>query len=186
MEWTTPFNDINQLTQGSIVDGINWGDEDNPVSIVLSNACDLEHEHASYLIVAALYPASAIIGNSREYKGMTNQDGFSASSKKQKIAVENKLSDYIHHRNINRYYFIDCTASDLDMFMMVDFQRILSLPIDIKNSLIPIAQLNTPLKEQMMMQFVSYTSRIPTDRVSQEDEQVIKNKLLEEIIEFEK
>lgn len=186
MEWITPINDVNQLTQGSIVDGIDWGDEDNPVSIILSNACDLEHEHASYLIVAALYPASAIIGNSREYKGMTNPNGYSASSKKQRDAVSSKLSDYIHHRAVNRYYFVDCTASELDMFMMVDFQRILSLPIDVKDSLKPIAQLNTPLKEQMIMQFVSYTSRIPTDRVSEDDEQVIKNKLLEEIIELEK
>lgn len=186
MEWITPFNDINQLTQGSIVDGINWGDENNPVSIVLSNACDLEHEHASYLIVAALYPASAIIGSSREYKGMTHQNGFSASSRKQQNAVTNKLSDYIHHKTINRYYFIDCTASNLDMLMMVDFQKILSLAIDVRNTLIPIAQLNTPLKEQMMMQFVSYTSRIPTDRISQEDEQAIKDQLLKEIIELEK
>ena len=63
MEWLKKLDSIEELTQGSIVDGVDWGDRDNdPLSIVLSNACDLEHDgHCSYLIVAAMYQAGDII-----------------------------------------------------------------------------------------------------------------------------
>ena len=179
MEWITPFDDIGQLTQGSIVDGVVWRGEDDPVSIVLSNACDLEHNHASYLIVAALYPAADIITSSREYNGILRSSSNPKNiTSKQRTAIKTLLSNYIHHRTINRYYFIDCRKSLLEMNMMVDFQQIQSIPIGNAKSLTPIAHLNSPLKEQMIMQFVSYTARIPSDRVSEQEEEHIISELL--------
>lgn len=182
MEWITPFDDIGQLTQGSIVDGVVWGGEDNPVSIVLSNACDLEHNHASYLIVAALYPAVDIITASREYSGILSSSGNHDNvTSRQKKAIKSLLSNYIHHRTVNRFYFIDCRKSLLEMNMMVDFQQIQSIPIGNAKSLKPIAHLNSPLKEQMIMQFVSYTARIPSDRVSEQEEQQMISELLSDM-----
>ena len=45
MQWVVDAKE--NITQGSIVSGVNWGrGEDDPVlSIVLSNACDFEHEN---------------------------------------------------------------------------------------------------------------------------------------------
>lgn len=185
MEWVTPITDISQLTQGSIVDGIDWECEtDNPVSIVLSNACDIEHNHASFIIVAAMYPASHIIACSREYRGLIS-GSYNESTRKQQDRVKDKLSEYVHHKTINRYYFIDCRQCKIGMCMMVDFQKIKSVPINTTSSLALIANLNTPLKEQMIMQFVSYTSRIPTDRVDRNDEEQIISSLITEIQEIE-
>ena len=106
MDWITPLDNIEELTQGTIVGNVNFGYEEDLVGIVLSNGCDLEHNHASYLIIAALYPASSIISSSREYLGLIDKNGYESSSSRQKTRVKEKLSDYIHHRAINRYYFI--------------------------------------------------------------------------------
>ena len=169
MEWIS-VNDIN-ITQGSIVDGVKWDFfDDDPASIILSNACDLAHNHSSYLIVAALFPANHVIMNSREIQGIIGQEAVDLT-KKQKEAVGKTISDYIHHKTINRYYFIDCTHSDLGMPMVVDFQLIKSIPIEQKDDLHPIANLVSPLKEQMMIQYACYTARIPSDRVSGETEE---------------
>jgi hypothetical protein len=47
----------------------------------------------------------------------------------------------------------------------VDFQLIISIPIDNASALQKIAQLSSPYVEQMIMHFSSYTSRIATDRM---------------------
>lgn len=187
MKWITTINDISDITQGSIVDGIDWGGgDDNPVGIVLSNACDIENDHASYIIVAAMYPASDLIAHSREYKGWLNGAViYDDSTVRQKNSIKDRLSEYIHHKKVNRYYFIDCRQCDIGMLMMVDFQQIKSIAIDEKSKFIPIATLDSPLKEQMIMQFVSYTARIPSDRVSEEEASVIINTLIEDIREIE-
>lgn len=181
MDWITRTDDLANLTQGSIVDGIDWGQEDNPVSIVLSNACDIEHSHTSYLLVAALYPASDLIFSSREFLGETKNKKISQLTSGEKKAVKKLLSNYIHHKTINRYYFIDCRDSDLGMYMMVDFHHIQSVPIGYKDNLTLIANLNSPLKEQMMIQYISHTGRIPTDRVNSEEENLIIDELLSEL-----
>jgi hypothetical protein len=171
MEWTSPFDNINQLTQGSIVDAIDWGNpEDNPVGIILSNACDLAHEgHCSYLIVAAMYPAQMILQSSREYKGIIPDPTVKLTRKQLEKRAE-YFSNYIHHKTINRYYFIDCTETLLGMHMVIDFQRIISMPHKCMHTLKPIAHLVSPLREQMIMQFAHYTARIPSDRVDEEQE----------------
>lgn len=182
MNWITRTNDITQLTQGSIVDGINWDMGNNPVSIVLSNACDLEHGHTPYLLVAALYPASDLITSSREFIGKFNgKESYADLNSREKEKINELLQNYIHHKTINRYYFIDCRDSDLGMLMMVDLQQIKSIPISDRNSLKMIANLNSPLKEQMMMQYVGYAARIPTDRVTREEEKTLIKEILSDI-----
>ena len=57
------------ITQGTIVDGVDWGrGEYNPLSIVISNACDLEHGNSSFLLVAALESAKDTLQNTDEFK----------------------------------------------------------------------------------------------------------------------
>lgn len=181
MDWITRIDDPANLTQGSIVDGIDWGQEDNPVSIVLSNACDIEHEHTSYLLVAALYPAGDLLFNSREFQGTTEGKDYSQLTSNQKKAVNKLLSNYIHHKTINRYYFIDCRDCELGILMMVDFHQVKSISIEKRSELTMIANLNSPLKEQMIMQYVSHAARIPTDRVTPDEEQSIISELLSEL-----
>lgn len=136
MEWLKKFDSIEKLTQGSIIDNVDWGytKDCNPLSIVLSNACDLEHEgHCSYLIVAAMHLAADVIQASREYKGLLGDTPSDKITKKQRKGIERLYSDYIHNRTINRYFFIDCSEIEPNLYMVVDFQvvenRMGSVPV---------------------------------------------------------
>lgn len=58
--WISEFK--GQITQGTIVDGVDWGlGDENPLGIVISNACDLEHDHSGFLMVAALEVAADVL-----------------------------------------------------------------------------------------------------------------------------
>lgn len=166
------------ITQGSIVDGVDWGLGDaNPLSIVLSNACDLSHSKSSYLIVAALVPAVEVLSHSKEFLNNTQgADGDRRISSKQWKALSEMLKSYIHNKNICRYYFFDPQPIiDCDL-LLVDFQLIKSIPIN-SCKLTNEGQMKSPFTEQMMMRFTSYTARIPSDRVDDELEKTYIEKL---------
>ena len=50
--------------------------------------------------------------------------------------------------------------------LFVDFQHVVSVPFAEINILENLAQLDSPYREQMMVQFASYTARIPIDRIN--------------------
>lgn len=168
MEWIEVTEGI--ITQGSIVEGVDWGFGNNnpPLSIVLSNACDLENGKCSYLIVLALVEASSTLRESREFISLVkdaNTDG--AMSKKQWKSLVNFFEGYIHNKNVCRYYFMDLELIEAPL-MLADFQLIQSIPYEKVVDLKKVAQLKSPFKEQMIVHFSAYTSRIPSDRVTKE------------------
>ena len=170
MIWIT--EPVDEIAQGSIVDGIKWGVSDDPLSIVLSNACDLSHDKSSFLIVAALVPALGVLSESKEFRNhINNATEDKGLTSKQWKSLSDMLKSYIHNKNICRYYFFDPKpAIDLDL-LFVDFQLIQSIPIENIDKLEYIGQMKSPFTEQMMMRFTSYTARIPSDRVSAELEE---------------
>ena len=156
------------ITQGTIVYGVDWGrGENNPLSIVLSNACDFEHNKLGFLIVCALVPAKETILASKEFKAKVesaDQEGKTLKRRPWESLV-NFLTDYIHNKSIGRYYFIDCApVLEVDPFF-VDFQQLRSVETSVMKDLEIVAQLDHPYVEQMMMHFTGYTARIPSDRV---------------------
>lgn len=164
MIWITEPAD--KITQGSIVDGIKWGVGDIPLSIVLSNACDLSHEKSSFLIVAALVPALEVLSRSKEFHNLTNgATEDKALSSGQWKSLSNMLKSYIHNKNICRYYFFDPQPVIDCGLLLVDFQLIQSVPIENIDKFENVGQMKSPFTEQMMMRFTSYTARIPSDRV---------------------
>lgn len=164
------------IAQGAILHGVEWGLNPNPLSIVLSNECDIINDKASFIIVAALVSAKETITESKEYKnkiqGITNNE-IGANKWN---SIKSFLENYIYNKGVTRYYFIDPSNAIDAPYFLVDFQRIQSIPIEDANMLEVIAQLPSPFKEQMIVQFASYTARIPVDR--QED----TSKIIEDII----
>ncbi len=161
------------ITQGTIVDNVDWGRNDgtNPLSIVMSNACDIEHGHCNFIIVAALELAEDVLPMTAEFKNKVKDNKEGVISSKQKSSLKNLLLDYIHNRNICRHFFFD-TRPVIDLgCVLVDFQQIKCVEFKNVGSLVPIAQLKHPFVEQMIMRFTSYTARIPVDRV---DEKLIE------------
>lgn len=154
------------ITQGTIVDNVDWGrgEDLNPLSIVMSNACDIEHGHSNFLIVAALEQAADVLPETAEFKDKIKGEKIST---KQKNALKKLLSDYIHNKNICRHFFFD-PRPVLDIgCLLVDFQQIKCVEFAQINTLEPVAQLKHPFVEQMIMRFTSYTARIPVDRVDE-------------------
>lgn len=106
MQWVVESKE--HITQGSIITGIDWGKgEDNPpLSIVLSNACDFENDKLSFIIVAALVPARETLMMTKEYRSKVKDAGedLGLTSNQWKSFV-NYLISFIHNINIGRYYF---------------------------------------------------------------------------------
>ena len=51
----------------------------------------------------------------------------------------------------------------------VDFQHIITIPIDKKDTLETVAKLPSPFREKMIMHFSSYISRIGVDRENMDE-----------------
>lgn len=168
-----------EITQGSIIDCVDWGfGNSNPLSIVLSNACDLSHGKSSFLIVAALVSAAGVLSESSEFKSYTgNATEDKGLTRKQWKALSDMLKSYIHNKNICRYYFFDPRPVIECDLLFVDFQLIQSVPIENVRNYECIGQMKSPFTEQMMMRFTSYTARIPSDRVSDDLESIYISEL---------
>lgn len=152
------------LTQGAIVDGVDWGmGENNPLSIVLSNACDIENSKAEFLIVAALLPAASTLCESREIFSAAERDSNATGlTKKQKKSIRELLIKYINNTQVCRYFFFDPNpVIDADL-LLVDFQMVKSINLD--DELDYVGQMKQMFTMQMMSRFVSYTGRVPVDR----------------------
>ena len=167
----------NTIAQGAVLYGVDWGLNPNPLSIVLSNECDLVNGKASFIIVAALVAAKETITESEEYKNKTQGITGNLVGKGKWDVLKKFLDGYIYNKGVTRYFFIDpADALDAPCFL-ADFQHIQSIPIEDTDTLSVVAQLPSPFKEQMMVQFASYTARIPVER---EDD---TTKIIESIID---
>lgn len=170
------------ITQGTIVDGVDWGrGENNPLSIVISNACDIEHGNSNFLLVAALESATDVLQQTDEFKGKVKEANENKElTKKQWKSLENFFLNYIHNKNVCRHFFFDPRPVIDLCCLVVDFQQIKSVEIgDVQNLSIE-GQMEHPFVEQMMMRFTSYTSRIPVDRVSSEMENIYIRELAQD------
>ena len=161
MQWVVDAKE--NITQGSIVCGVDWGrGEDNPVlSIVLSNACD----------VAALVPAKETLMATKEYKSKVDSaDEEKGLKKKPWDSFVNYLTNFIHNTSIGRYFFFDPNPVIDAPLLLVDFQQVQSLDVDMIDDLINVGKLDHPHVEKMMAHFVGYTGRVPTDRSDSPEE----------------
>lgn len=180
MQWVE--ESIGKITQGSIIEGVDWGfDEAPPLSIVLSNACDIENEKCSFLIVSGLVPAIETLHLSKEFCNLVEKsDANKRLSNKGWDALCKFLKDYIHNKNICRYYFfnpepiIECDP------LLADFQMIKSVPPKDIIRLQNVGKLASPFIEQLIVHFTSYSARIPSDRVISSEEQTLLLKLADE------
>ena len=154
------------LHQGAVLYGVDWGVENSPLSIILSSECDILNDKAAFLIVAMLLPAKETLTQSKEYinkASAANDDILPAKAWKSLCEF---FESYIYNKGITRYYFIDPKDAIDAPYLLADFQHITSIPIESAKGLEIVAQLPSPFKEQMVVQFASYTARIPVERAT--------------------
>jgi hypothetical protein len=171
-----------QIKQGMIVDQIPWSlGGPKPLGIILSNPCDLEHDKASYLLIAALIPAKETLQLTKEFQNKIQgaEEDHQLKGNKQWKGLTELIENFIHNKNIVRYYFIDPRPIIEGPLFFVDFQFILSIPISESTVLDKVAQLSSPFVEQMVVHFASYTSRIASDRVDDSQAEEIIAKIAE-------
>lgn len=171
MQWIVGAKE--NITQGSIVSGVDWGrgEYNPPLSIVLSNACDFENEKLSFLIVAALVPAKETLMATKEYKSKVGcADEGNGLKKKQWESFVNYLMNFIHNKIVCRYFFFDPQPAIEAPLLLVDFQQLRSLEVNMLDDLVNEGQLDHPHVEKMIAQFVGYTGRIPSDRADSQQE----------------
>lgn len=143
-----------EIGQGSVLDGVPWSLEAPPLGIALTNTCDLEHDKADFLILAALKPAKAIIQQSKDFKSRLDGAEGDVLRRKAWDSLADLLADFIHNASVRRYYFLDGrSALDLDP-LFVDFQHLISVPISQARSLPQMAALTSPAGRSS-----SFTSR---------------------------
>lgn len=167
----TEFNK-DKITQGTIVDNVPWALEEAPLGIVLTNACDVQWDKASFILIAPLLPAKDILQNSHEFIQVVKNSEDNELSKSKTKSLNSFLNKFIHNINIARYFFIDPTPVYSSLpHLLVDFQNLLTIPYSKVNSLNIIAQLDSPHREKLILHFASYISRIAVDRVDEESYQ---------------
>lgn len=156
------------LRQGSVLDGVPWNLEAAPLGITLTNACDLEYDKADFVILAALKPAKDIIQSSSEFRNkLTGAQGHELRRRSWESLVE-LIEDILHNASVRRYFFLDGRdALGLDP-LLVDFQQLISVPVATARNLPHMAALPGPDREKLIVHFAAYTSRIGTERESQE------------------
>ncbi len=169
MQWVIEPRE--SITQGSIVSGVNWGhgEDDPPLSIVLSNACDFEHDKLGFLMVAALVPAKETLFSTKEFQSFVEGTEDKGLKKNAWNHFVNYLTSFIHNTRICRYFFFDPTPVIESPLLLVDFQQLRSLDLDSINGLGNEGQLDHPHIEKLMAHFVAYTGRIPSDRSNNEE-----------------
>ena len=107
----------------------------------------------------------------KEYKSKVGSaDKENGLTKKQWDSFVNYLTNFIHNVSVGRYYFFDPNPVIDAPLLLVDFQQVQSLDVDIMDDLINVGQLDHPHVEKMMAHFVGYTGRVPTDRAEPQEE----------------
>ena len=153
-----------RIYQGSVLDGIPWNLEAAPLGIALSNTCDLEYDKADFLIVAALKPAKDVIQASGEFRSKLDGAQGQTLRKRAWESLVALLEDLIHNASVRRYFLLDARAV-LDLGpLLVDFQQLISVPIEKARNLPLVATLASPDRERLVVHFAAYTSRIGVDR----------------------
>jgi hypothetical protein len=157
------------ITQGTIVDNVPWSLDPAPLGIVLSNPCDLEWGKASFILIASLVPAQDTLQLSKEFKGkVSSANARFELTRSTWESLNSMIENYVHNKNVTRYFFINPKDVIDAPLLFVDFQNLITIPIENKENLAIIAQLPSPYIEKMIVHFSSYISRIGVDRISDE------------------
>ena len=158
------------VNQGSVLNDLPWRLENAPLGIALTNACDLEHDKADFVTLAALKPAKAIIQSSREFRNKVEEADGARIGRKAWNSLAVLVRDFIHNASIRRYYLLDPRSQlEIDL-VLVDFQHLISIPIEHARGLPQVAVLPSPDRENLVVHYAAYSSRVGVFR--QPDDQV--------------
>jgi hypothetical protein len=154
-----------ELDQGVVLLGIPWTEKyrDTP-GVVLTARCDFANNKADFVKIATLKPAKDVFGGFKPVREILGEaSNGTPLSKKKWDKLKRYLADYIFHRGIFRYYFIDGSRPDFGLWV-VDFQHIGSFQADDLSDCDYVGSLNSPDLEHLISHYAAYCGRIGVTR----------------------
>lgn len=152
--------------QGDIVDRVYFACMDSVTpGILLTPACDIEHEKVDTWTFVALFPdvdvARAI--TQRHTAGWTRSQGGTFSNS-QRGSLERTFRELMMQR-IPRYHWVPVRIGASEAHV-ADFTRITSIPVEeIKEGARRLATLRSSFREQLPARYASYMARVGTSDI---------------------
>ena len=142
-----------------------WIDDGDHPIVILTPTCDIAQDKVDYHRVTILQPFPLFFLNLC-FEILGDELDLSNLSKNHKDKIANKLDRAV--RNAwPRYHFFpkeDVFKTD----RIIDFEVIVSIPIDVFSSSHRIARLASPYKEELIHRYSHHTMRIGTEDIPKE------------------
>jgi hypothetical protein len=162
--FSTPGDDWDQ---GDIVAAAYFPGLDSKLPAVLvTPACDLEHEKVALWTLIALFPdtlvAKDIVRREGESLG-TNRDGLLVGpTPKQVSHLERKIRDLMRQR-FHRYHWLPVRIND-QAGHVADFSCVTSLPVDeVRLEAQRLFSMNSSWREELPARYAAYIGRVGVD-----------------------
>lgn len=164
-------NVLGKIDQGDIIypvkvnDWLTWwsDDKDYPI-IILTPTCDIAQQKADHHRFAILEPFPLFfLQLYRQIVGKVSAE-LSEITSKQKQRLEDKLRKAIRN-SWPRYHFLENDGHIIKTDRIVDFEVIVSAPIDSFTQDFRIARLKSPYKEELIHRYSHHSMRIGTEDI---------------------
>lgn len=164
-------NIIGMIDQGDILypikvkDWLPWWIDDkcHPI-VILTPTCDIAQEKVDFHRFTVLQPFPLFfLGVCQEVFG-NGPINLSTISKTKKERIKNKLERTI--RNAwPRYHFLSKEQGIFETNRFIDFEVVISVPIEAFSPDLRIARLKSPYKEELIHRYSHHTMRIGTEDI---------------------
>lgn len=174
-------NPRGQIDQGDILYPIIlnewlpwWIDNNEHPIIILTPTCDVAQDKVDYHRFTVLQPLPFFFLNiCHEIFGNDPIDLPNISGTR-KSKITNKLDRAIKN-TWPRYHFLPKENGVFKTNRIIDFEIVISVPLDTFSNDLRIARLESPFKEELIHRYSHYTMRIGTEDLSASKVQQIKN-----------
>lgn len=173
--YTTTFS--GNLDQGDILAPLDvrlylpwWPSEDKLPLIVVTPACDLAQERATFHRLCVLQPFPALLYFLATSADLlkAHWDGIDVVPKKKGQSILEKLKNAVTHK-WPRYHFFPRETAVFETDYVIDFELIISAPLNHLASTPRHARLNAPYKQELIQRLASHLMRIGTPDIATPD-----------------
>lgn len=155
-------------------------------AVLVTPACDLEHEKVSLWTFVALFPDVEV---ARQFTGKEiagwglkpEPDGCLPVSKNQREALEERVAALISQK-YGRYHWLPVVIGGSPA-QVADFTCVTSLPVDeVRGKAVRIASLRSSWREQVPARYAAYMGRVGTEDFARDELRAHIGRLVDSLI----
>ncbi len=154
--------------------------------MLVTPACDLEHDKVSLWTFVALFPDSDVARQivAKEMAGWNltrGEDGVLRLSAPQRQSLESRVASLIGQK-YGRYHWIPIQIGE-SMAQVADFTCVTSLPVEeVRANTVRIASVKSSWREQIPTRYAAYLGRIGTDDFAKDSLRTHIDRLVESLL----